>query len=363
MVCAFILYVLLKWVTGPYFKQVHTGPTPVPGWMKASMISWQIVMPAAWLCLLYATVIRPWRRERTFTSTGLFFLAGTTLVFQDAFSSYFNNWITYNAYLVNRGSWVNDIPGWMAYGQPGHMLVEPVLFIPWVHGCVWLVFAALGSWLIKRCQARWPGLGYPAILTILFVSMCLLDFVLEGLIWMPFGLLTYAGGHTPALFPSTYHKMPFNESLFMGTWSTALACLYHFRNDKNQMWVERGLETIRGGTIKKAALRFLALVAALHIGVLIFYTVPQTALFSSKAASWPRDVQNRSYLTDGLCGAGTVWACPGPNIPLNRGPQSISIGPDGKLVLPQGVKLPKTVPFVLTPRSPCGRLGCRTSTG
>ena len=33
-ILAFQAFVLARWLTGPYFKHVDPGPTPLPGWMK-----------------------------------------------------------------------------------------------------------------------------------------------------------------------------------------------------------------------------------------------------------------------------------------------------------------------------------------
>jgi hypothetical protein len=90
---AFMAYVLISWVTGPFWKEVPPGPTPLPDWMKACMIGWQIVMPTVWLVLLYRFVVRAWLREKRLTTDGLILLAGTTVFFQDPFASYFNNWL------------------------------------------------------------------------------------------------------------------------------------------------------------------------------------------------------------------------------------------------------------------------------
>src|SRR5262245_14873843 len=53
VITAFMAYVILRWITGPYFERVPTGPTPIPGWMKVSLIAWQIIMPSIWLYMVY----------------------------------------------------------------------------------------------------------------------------------------------------------------------------------------------------------------------------------------------------------------------------------------------------------------------
>src|ERR1700737_2472349 len=68
---AFEVYVMLKWVTGPYFKTVPSGPSVPPVWMRAILISWQAAGIAVGLGLLYWFLVRPWRRERRMTFDGL----------------------------------------------------------------------------------------------------------------------------------------------------------------------------------------------------------------------------------------------------------------------------------------------------
>jgi hypothetical protein len=348
VIVAFMAYVLLRWVTGPYFQQVKTGPTPLPGWMKVSLIGWQVVMPAIWLYMLFRFVIQPWRSERKLTVDALFFLAGTTIVFQDGMSNWNAQWITYNTYLVNAGSWYNDVPGWMAFGQPGHMVPEPLLFIPFAHGFAWLAFAKIGRLTINAVRARRPTIGYAGLLIITLILTFILDVLLEGVIWMPFGVYTYVGGHWPLLFPHAYHMFPANEAIFIATWSTMVVFLYTFRNDQGQTIVERGIEQVRGGPLKKAGLQLLAMIAVFQIGLTMLYTVPQVAFFGSKPAEWPKDAQRRSYLTDGVCGPGQDWSCPGPSVPLNygngRNQSGVRIGPGGKVTVPDK-PVPPAVPY------------------
>ena len=63
------------------------------------------------------------------------------------------------------------------------------------------------------------------------------------------------------------------------------------------------------------------------------------------ADPWPEDLQKRSYFTMGICGDGTDRLCPDP-----VSTDAIATAPatsirTGKLVLPEGVELPKIVPF------------------
>src|SRR5277367_2599957 len=63
LVLAFEIFVITKWVTGPDFTPVHTGPTPVPGWMKAGLITMEVAFVALFLWCIWRFIIQPWRRD------------------------------------------------------------------------------------------------------------------------------------------------------------------------------------------------------------------------------------------------------------------------------------------------------------
>jgi uncharacterized protein DUF5135 len=138
-----------------------------------------------------------------------------------------------------------------------------------------------------------------------------------------------------------------------------LVFLYTFRNDKGQTYVERGVDQVRGGPVKKAGLQLLAMIPAFQLGLLMLYTVPQVAFFTSKPNEWPADVQRRSYLVDNICGPGADWACPGPSVPLNRGNARDQSGArvaagttsGNGVTIPAG-KIPDAVPFATEAHGP-----------
>jgi hypothetical protein len=342
-VLAFELFVLIRWVSGPYFKAVPAGPTAEPGWMRTVQDIWQPAGIAAALFCLFWFIVRPWRRERTVTTDGLLVAAFATLWFQDPLSAYYDHWFTYNSNLVNFGSWVKDVPGWLSFGKPGAMLVEPILLIPFVYVYFIIIGTLLGSWVMRRAAARWPRLSTVQLIAICFGAMAALDFVAEGLIWLPLGFWEYPGG-IGLLFPSTYHKFPLNELLTIATIFTAIACLRHFRDDKGRTLVERGADKLRVGTAGQTALRFLAIAGAVHLILFLGYNLPNSWV-GAHSRPWPKDLVKRSYFTDYICGQGTANACPGPGVPIPRGNASARLGPNGQLVVPAGMVLPKLVPF------------------
>jgi hypothetical protein len=342
VVVAFVAYVLIKWVTGPYFKRVPAGPTHVPTWMHVELTAWQIVSIPAALLLLYRFVVRPWLRERSVGVDGILLIGFAVMWFQDPLSSAGNHWFVYNTSMVNFGSWANSVPGFAGFGRPGAMTSEPILFTPAAYVYIMFIGAAVGCWSMRWAKGRWPRITSAGLVAWCFGTMCLFDIVLEGIIWLPLGVFEYPGGHW-GLFPSTYHKYPLNEMFTIGAVFTAISCLRFFTDDKGQMWIERGIDRVRGGAGRKLALRGLAAIGAIQLIMFLGYNVPNTAIgFNSTA--WPKDLQKRSYFTNGICGAGTNRLCPGPDV-ANMRNGGAYIGADGKVVVPAGKSLPQIVPF------------------
>jgi len=338
---AFEVYVLADWIAGPYFKTVPSGPSVPPTWMQAILIGWQALGIPVALALIYRFLIRPWRRERQVTFDGLLCLACLLVVWQDPLSSYFNHWYTYNSYLLNFGSWVHSVPGWMSYGAPGRMEVEPIIWTPFLYVYLFFGAAVFGCWVMRRANARWPQMGNIGLIGCAFAAGMLVDVVAEGLLIMPAGVYTYAGGHW-ALFPHAYHKFPLTEPITVGALFAGLAALRYFKDDRGHTMVERGIDGMHIGGARRSLLRFLAIFGMCNALVLCCYNIPN-AVIGAHSTAWPADVQSRSYLTDYLCGQGTDRACPGPAVPLSRGDNSAYMTLDGKLASPP---TPKMVPFV-----------------
>jgi hypothetical protein len=317
--------------------------------MKIDMIIIQAVNVPAALFLLYWFVVRRWRRDRELGVDGLLVVAFATLWFEDPMSAYGGTIFTYNTWLIQFGSWVHDVPGWLSFGRPGHMIPEP-LFIPFLYVWFFLLPAVGGCWVMRRAKARWPRMGVVGLLGICFGALCIFDLVVEGILFLPLGVWEYPGGSSIALFPSTYHKYPINEMLTIAAECTLVAALRYFLDDKGHTIVERGIDRVRTTPGRKLVLRALAVIAATHVIVTIGYNIPN-GWMAVHSPAWPADLQKRSYLTDGICGAGTDRACPGPAVPLIRndnsggGGGSAYMSPTGRLVVPPGTRLPKLVPF------------------
>jgi hypothetical protein len=338
-----IAYVLIKWVTGPYFKHVAPGPTQPPGWMHAELLAWQILSIPAALGVIYWFVARPWLRERRIGVDGILVIGFSLMWFQDPLSSATNHWFVYNTTLVNFGSWANSVPGFAGWGTPGHMTSEPILFTPAAYIYIMTVGMFLGCWSMRLAKRRFPRITTAGLVAWCFASMCLFDFVLEGLIWLPLGVFEYPGGHW-ALFPNSYHPYPLNEMITIAAVFTAISSLRYFTNDKGQTLVERGIDRVKGSRSQKLVLRALAGIAAMQVIMFLGYNVPN-GVIAINSHAWPKAVQERSYFTNWICGAGTNRLCPGPDVSTMR-VGGAYIGANGRVVVPAGKSLPKIVPFI-----------------
>jgi hypothetical protein len=350
LILAFIAYVLVDWVTGPFLRHVPTGPSDPPTYMKVAIISFEVLSIPVALGLIYWFAVRPLVRQRRMPLDGMLVLAFYTLWFQDPLSAYGGHWFTYNSWAINYGSWVHSVPGWLSNGKPGAMLVEPILIIPGVYVYVFVITMFLGAWVMRRAKVRWPRIGNVGLVSLCFTSMVVFDIILEGVIFMPLGVWEYPGGRGFSIFSGTYHAFPINEILTVSATFTAVACLRYFRNDRGLTLVERGSERLRMSEGKQTVARALAVLAGVHVALFLTYTIPNTWI-GMHSKEWQQDLLDRSYLTDGLCGAATDRACPGPSVPLNRndntdsGKGSVYVTPDGKAIIPKNTKLPIAYPF------------------
>ncbi|MQY31473.1 spirocyclase AveC family protein [Nocardia aurantia] len=335
----FQLYVWIRWMTGPYFHAVPVGPDVPPLYMKIPLVANAVL---AWIGLPFAIwwfLVRPWRRTRQFTLDGLLMVSMGLMFFQDPLLNYLNTWCTYNTWMPNRGAWSSDIPGWVSPELPGHQVVEPLLTNVPGYSFGNLLFVILGCAVMRRAKTRWPGLRNAQLIGLVFVFNFLLDFVLEGLIYLPTGFYVYPGAiRALSISAGTYHQWPVYEGVMWGGVLTALCCLRYFTDDRGRSIAERGLDRLHGGFARVQATRFLAVFAAVSACFFCCYNLP-AQWFAMHSDPWPADVRHRSYLTGGNCGDGTDVPCPDPILPMPT-KRSGYIDTDGRLILPDGVALP-----------------------
>jgi len=335
--------VIVRWVTGPYFERVPVGPSEVPQWMKITHVGLQVVAIPVALLVIHRLFWRPWRRDGHVGVDGPLSLAFVSLSFQDPLSAWVQPWFTYNSNMINFGAWQASIPGHSAFAEPGAMVNEPILFITATYAIALPIATAFACWAMRWVARRRPRTSGPALIGVAFVALCFFDFVFEGLLVLPLGIWEYPGGHWAILFPESYHKFPAQE---MGTFAaifTIVAAVRYFRDDKGHTVIERGVDQLAISANRKLGLRILAAVGLVNVAMFVAYTVPNS-LLSVTQPSWPVDLQERSYLTNGVCGAGTDRVCPGSTTPIVR-EGGAALGPGATLAVPEGARLQDIVPF------------------
>ena len=347
LILAFQCYVWASWVLSPYFTRVPAGPSDPPVFMKTILVIWTGVIMLGLPVGIYYFLVRPWRREKRITTDGMLLVACGLMFFQDPLLNYFNTWSTYNTWMWNMGSWVQNVPGWMSYGEPGRMMAEPLLMNAPGYSYGVLLCTILGCWVMSKAKARWPNISTMGLIGVLVIWTFFFDLVMEGLFLMPMGLFTYPGAiQSLSINAGTYYQWPIYEGLMWGGVQAGLCSLRFFTDDRGRTFVERGLDQVQGGFVKQQITRFLAIFAAVSMFFFVCYNLP-AQWFAMHADPWPEDIQKRSYFTMGICGEGTGRHCPHPDLPIQV-KDRIYINTDGEIVYPDGVQLPETFPYERT---------------
>lgn len=340
----FQLYVWFQWITGPYFVPVPTGVSDPPMYMKIMLGANAAILVAGFPVAVWYFWVKPWREGRRITLDGMLMLALNLLVFQDPMLNYFNTWCTYNTWLWNMGAWTSHIPGWLSPEGPGQMVSEPLInnFVGYGYGVLMTVM--LGCWIMRKAKERWPNISNLQLVGVIFLWSYVFDFVMEGLFLLPMGLYTYPGAiQALSMNAGTYYQYPLYEGVMWGGVETAICCLRFFTDSRGRTIVERGLDDVRGGFVRQQLTRFLAIFAAVSASFFFIYMVPAQWL-GMHADPWPEDIQKRSYFIGGICGEGTDKLCPHPALPVPT-KSSGYVDKDGRFILPEGVEMPKIVPF------------------
>jgi hypothetical protein len=205
------------------------------------------------------------------------------------------------------------------------------------------VGCTVGTFAMRRIKRRFPKITTMGLVAGCYVSMCLFDIVLEGIIWLPLGLFEYPGGHL-RIFAHTYHPYPLEEMFTIASVFTAISCLRYFVNDKGQMFIERGVDRVKGSNAKRNWLRALAGIGAMQLIMFLGYNVTN-GIMAANVNTWPKQVQQLSYFTNGICGAGTDRYCPGPSTGTLR-VGAPYFNTNGGITIPKGVKLPPVYPLL-----------------
>ena len=334
-------YLMIGWVFSSDFAPTPSGPTPVPVWMKVSLVGVMIAGFVTAMVIYWLFLIRPWRREGHITFDGIFVLAFTCLWWQDPLINMVGPYFTYNSWVLNHGSWLGRVPGVIWPGA--ERFPEPILLNAFVAVYAYLSVVFVANWFMRRVKDRHPAMGKLGLILSCYAFLFVVDVALE-MVMQRSGYWAYvATVKWLTIFPGTWWRFPLYEPLFWCFNWTAMASLRFFRDDRGRSVAERGIDRITGSPRKKTMLQFFAVFGMLNIFFLGLYTIP-IQFFTLNADQPSRDLLKRSYFMNGVsCGGETTYACPGGGLPIPRR-GSYHVGPQGELV-PGELPLPKAVPF------------------
>lgn len=309
-------WAVTMWIATGKATPTPGGPTPVPTWMKVAGHTWEVLGLLGFMVFLWRFLIRPWRREGRITLDGMFCIIFLTMYWQDLLMNYFQIVNTYNTMFFNLGSWFADIPGWSS--PNANLLAEPLLFMGPVFVYGMFGGVVLSNFMMRKAKERNPRLGKLGLVVVAFCFILVFVMLVEGGLLLRLGINIDPGAIPElSLFAGKYYQYPLYELILASCLLTSWASLRFFRDDNGQTVAERGIDQLRVDSKWKQGIRFLALTGICNAIFLVTFSIPHQ-FFALKAGAWPEDVTKRSYFTDGICGPGTTYACPGPDTLIPR---------------------------------------------
>lgn len=305
----FQFYVLGAWIMSDKFVPSDPGPDQMNGF--GVIMEWFIC--GAWVVMGIgglAWILRTLLRGERLKVPQVMMLALWTCNWQDPLINAWRPTFLYNMHYWNRGSWSELVPGWLS--PNGSKMPEPLL---WNVGC-YITMVGVGAfvaqWAMRKVQRRWPGLSAMQLIGVGFLAFAVMD-TLQEFAMVQGEVFAYGGViRRFALFAGTRYQFPVFEGFLWSIGTTACAALMFFRDRNGRMLVERGIDDLRLSTGKENVLRVLA-VAGFANPALFLYIVIQ--LFASLYIdAVPADLP--SYFINGICGAGTHYPCPAPDVPI-----------------------------------------------
>jgi hypothetical protein len=297
-------YVYLSWILSGDATPVDPGPDPIPRGARLAMTAFQIACPIlAATAIVY--VVRKSLREHRLCVEAAIVIGSTIAWWHDPLINWFQPALFYNAGLVNFGNWTENIPGWLS--PDGRLMAEPVLMIGMIYVWMPLAMGSIARWAMGRARHRWPTLGPVRTFCCGWLAVYVIEFPLEifavhhGLVGYPAAIpsLTLWAGQTV--------QLPLYGPVLWSLVLSSSGALMFFRNQKGQIRVESGVETLRWAGPKTASLlRVLAVTGFLHLVAIGVYDVPVNlaGLYAGPTDTFP------TYLRTQFCGPGTARPCP-----------------------------------------------------
>jgi hypothetical protein len=90
---------------------------------------------------------------------------------------------------------IYGIPGWLSYHRPRAQNAFPLLFVPPMYFCVFIWFACLGCWVMRKVTNRLQPRPYAIVIAIAtcVVMLLAIDMLIEGEFMMRLGFYAETG--------------------------------------------------------------------------------------------------------------------------------------------------------------------------
>jgi hypothetical protein len=316
----FQAYVYIHWLSGPNFARSH--PTePVPTITKF----WCWALQIATLLTITATltyVIRQCRRQRRLTFDAMLVLAWVAVFWQDPLLNWIRPQFFYNSYLISFNAWVESVPGWISPNGSG--LPEPI-FLAGFGYMDSLFFCMVICSVMRLAKRRLPSLNAAGLIAVAIATGAALDLALEGMFVLT-RVYAYPGTiHSVSLWGGEQHQFPLYETLMWGSVWAGAACLRYFRDDKGRSVVERGADSLAVSEGRRTAIRAFAIIGFVNAMFVVYNVI--IIFIGLQVDQTPANYPE--YLRNGLCGEGTQWACPGPDVPIPMNGNVVQPDPAG----------------------------------
>jgi len=341
-------WIFIRWLASDDLRNISPGVTPVPTWMKVTLVLSCVVAALLAVWLMWRWVVRPWRRTGQLTALGAFGIGTWTMFWQDPLQNQITPWFSWNHWLPNVGSWANQIPG---IAQPNATGLGDPLYLT-ATGFVVFYFgsAILGCWVMQKIRDRRPATGAPWLI-LASIAVTTAGLAVVELLWMRAGGYVYpASDPSWTLFAGHHYQIPIYEIVIDGIIGAAMSWVVFFRNDKGETVMERGLNDLKVSTRKKTVMRILSYAVAANLLFGMYDLTLQPFIHASH--TWPADITKRSYFAEAYCGPGNSpnrdvnMACWSDALPLPTKGSAVVLR-DGTLA-PGSKPIPKAVPFMTT---------------
>ena len=301
------------WTWGAWLA---SGPYQVTADRSYGSFSWyaargiEIVLGLV-VIVLVAMLVRQCRARRRLTFDAMLFIGLVLTVFWDTVVNFIEPLWFYSTNWVNLNDWWGHAP-FMINPAAGHG-PNPLLVLGLLYALGTLEAMTIGK-VMDRAQRRWPGISRARLIAVAFASASLIGMALSLTMILPH---LWGGPGMPfSILGGDYHYSVL-EFLYIGAWSTTLACLRFFVNDRGERVTERGLANLPSRS--RTAVALLATIAACNLSV-ILWSVPIMfmGIKTTQYPEYPASLSNVICDTPGKHGTayGPCPGSPGFAIPL-----------------------------------------------